>query len=75
MDGAQAAGEDQWAQVIDAEIARKVTEWVLPCLLCPCCFTVTFAVPPPGAHSVSVSYGSLLNAAAVLLISYVYVPP
>jgi len=29
LDGAEAA-EPRWAQVIDAEIARKVTEWLLP---------------------------------------------
>ena len=38
-----------------------------PGLLCPCCGTVTFAEPPPGAHAGSVSYGPVLNAAAVLL--------
>jgi Transposase IS66 family len=75
LDGAQAAGENQWAQVIDAEIVRTVTEWALPGLLCPCCGTVTFAAPPPGAHAGSVSYGPVLNAAAVLLTAYGNVPP
>ena len=42
---------------------------------CPCCGTVTFAGPPPGAHAGSVSYGPFLNAAAVLLIAYGNVPP
>ena len=42
------AVEPRWAQVIDVEFARKVTEWALPGLLCPCCGTVTFAEPPPG---------------------------
>jgi hypothetical protein len=50
MDGAEVAGS-RWAQVIDVEIVRKVTEWALPGLLCPCCGTVTFAEPPPGAHA------------------------
>jgi len=61
--------------VIDVEIARKVTEWTLPGLACPCCGTVTFAAPPPGAHTGSVSYGPVLNAAAVLLTAYGNVPP
>ena len=65
LDGA-AAVAGRWAQVIDAEIIRKVTEWALPGLECPCCGTVTFAAPPPGAHAGSVSYGPVLNAAAVL---------
>jgi len=65
----------RWAQVIDAEIVRKVTEWLLPGLLCPCCGTVTFAEPPPGAHAGAVSYGPVLNAAAVLMTAYGNVPP
>ena len=72
--GAEAAGP-RWAQVIDVEVARKVTEWLLPGLACPCCGTVTFAAPPPGAHAGAVSYGPVLNAAAVLLTCYGNVPP
>jgi transposase len=52
-----------------------VTEWLLPGLSCPCCDEVTFAVPPPGLHAGSVSYGPGLNAAAVLLTAYGNVPP
>jgi hypothetical protein len=74
LDGAEAAGS-RWAQVIDAEIIRKVTEWLLPGLMCPCCGTVTFAEPPAGAHQGAVSYGPVLNAAAVLLSCYGNVPP
>jgi transposase len=74
LDSAEAA-EPRWAQVIDVAIARVVTEWALPGLLCPCCGTVTFAAPPPGAHAGSVSYGPVLNAAAVLLTAYGNVPP
>ena len=58
--------EPRWAQVIDAEIVRKVTEWLLPGLACPCCGTVTFAAAPPGAHPGAVSYGPVLNAAVIL---------
>jgi transposase len=74
LDGADAV-EPRWAQVIDVEILRKVTEWALPGLLCPCCGAVTFAEPPAGAHQGSVSYGPVLNAAAVLLSCYGNVPP
>ena len=74
LDGAEAV-EPRWAQVIDAEIIRKVTEWLLPGLACPCCGTVTFAEPPTGAHAGAVSYGPVLNAAAVLLSCYGNVPP
>jgi hypothetical protein len=74
LDGAETV-EPRWAQVVDVEFARKVTEWALPGLCCPCCGAVTFAGPPPGAHQGSVSYGSALNAAAVLLSCYGNVPP
>ena len=47
LDGAEAVGS-RWAQVIDVEFIRKVTEWALPGLSCPCCGAVTFAEPPPG---------------------------
>jgi transposase len=57
------------------EVIRKATEWALPGLECPCCGTVTFAEPPPGAHAGSVSYGAVLNAAAVVLTAYGNVPP
>ena len=57
------------------EVIRTVTEWALPGLACPCCGTVTFAGPPPGAHAGSVSYGPVLNAAAVVLTGYGNVPP
>jgi transposase IS66 family protein len=72
--GTEAAGP-RWAQVIDVEVARKVTEWALPGRACSCCGTVTFAAPPPGVHAGSVSYGPVLNAAAVLLSCYGNVPP
>ncbi len=53
---------------------RKATKWLLPGRMCPCCGTVTFAEAPPGAHAGSVSYGPVLNAAAVLLACYGNVP-
>ena len=73
LDGAEGV-DPRWAQVVDVEILRKVTEWLLPGLACPCCGTVTFAEPPPGLHAGSVSYGPVLNAAAVLLSAYGNVP-
>ena len=36
---------------------------------------MTFADPPPGLHAGAVSYGPVLNAAAVLLACYGNVPP
>jgi hypothetical protein len=73
LDGAVAV-EPRWAQVIDVEILRKVTEWLLPGLACGGCGTVTFAAPPPGLHAGAVCYGPVLNAAAVLLSCYGNVP-
>jgi transposase len=73
VDGTQAAGL-RWAQVIDVEVIRKATEWALPGLEYPCCATVTLAEQPPGAYPGSVSYGPVLNAAAVVLTVYGNVP-
>lgn len=73
LDGAVPA-EPRWAQVIDVEILRKVTEVLLPGLACGGCGTVTHAPPPPGFHAGSVAYGPVLNAAAVLLSCYGNVP-
>jgi Transposase IS66 family len=66
--------EPRWAQVIDIEILRKVTEVLLPGLACGDCGTVTYAAPPPGFHPGSVSYGPVLNGAAVLLSCFGNVP-
>jgi hypothetical protein len=74
LDGAETV-DPRWAQVTDVEFLRKVTEWTLPGLSCACCGTVTFAGPPAGAHQGSVSYGPVLNTAAVLLSCYGNVPP
>jgi hypothetical protein len=66
--------EPRWAQVIDVEVIRKVTEYLLPGLSYLGCGTVTFAEPPPGLHAGAVCYGPVLNAAAVLLSAYGNVP-
>ena len=73
LDGADGV-EPRWAQVIDIEILRKVTEVLLPGLACGDCGTVTYAAAPPGFHPGSVSYGPVLNAAAVLLSCFGNVP-
>jgi transposase len=73
LDGAGAV-TPRWAQVIDIEIIREVTEVLLPGLSCGECGTVTWAEPPPGFHQGSVSYGPVLNAAAVLLSCFGNVP-
>ena len=72
--GSADAVDPRWAQVIDVQILRKSAEWLLPGLACGCCGTVTFAGPPPGLHAGAVSYGPVLNAAAVLLSCYGNVP-
>jgi hypothetical protein len=69
-----APAEPRWAQVIDIEILRKVTEVLLPGLACGGCGTITHAAPPPGFHPNSVAYGPVLNAAAVLLSCHGNVP-
>ena len=73
LGGAEAV-EPRWAQAIDVEVIRKVTEVLLPGLACGGCGTVTFADPPPGLHAGAVCYGPVLNAAAVLLSAYGNVP-
>ncbi len=62
-----------WAQVWDVEIRRRRVEYRLPRVRCACCGTVTAAQPPQGQAG-TVSYGPLLNAAAVLLGNYANVP-
>jgi hypothetical protein len=60
--GAPDAGSS-WAQVVDVDIAWKITEWLLPMLKCPCCGAVIAAAAPPGAYAGTVSYRPVLNAA------------
>ena len=74
LDGAAPAAEPRWAQSADVRIVREVAEFLLPGLVCPCCGEVTFAQAPPGLHAGAVSYGPVLNAAAVLLSCYGNVP-
>jgi hypothetical protein len=74
LDGAGPAAGPRWAQSVDVRILREVTEFLLPGRVCPCCGEVTYAQAPPGLHPGSVSYGPVLNAAAVLLSCYGNVP-
>ena len=62
-----------WAQVWDVEIVRRRVEYRLPRVRCACCGKVTAAEPPEGQAG-TVSYGRVLNAAAVLLGNYANVP-
>jgi transposase len=73
LDGADPVGA-RWAQVIDVEIVGKVIEYLLPGLACGGCGTTTFASPPPGLSQGCVTFGPVLNAAAVLLSCYGNVP-
>jgi transposase len=62
-----------WAQVWDIQIRRHRVEYRLPRVRCVCCGRVTAAQPPQGQAG-TVSYGPVLNAAAVLLGNYANVP-
>ena len=73
LDGATDAGTG-WAQVWDVRIVRFVTEYLLPKLACAGCGTVTTAAPPQGQAG-TVCYGTVLNAAAIVLAAYGNVPP
>jgi hypothetical protein len=73
LDGAPPA-DPGWAQLWDVRISRRVTEWLLPALACPCCGQVTAADAPPGLHAGTVCYGPGINTAAVLLSGYGNVP-
>ncbi len=70
-DGADAGSG--WAQVWDVEIKRHRVEYRLPRVRCACCGKVTAAEPPEGQAG-TVSYGRVVNAAAVLLGNYANVP-
>jgi hypothetical protein len=74
LDGVAGSG-GSWAQVWDVKIVRQVTEYLLPGRCCPCCGAVTTAAAPGGAQAGAVCYGPLLNAAAVVLTAFGYVPP
>ena len=68
LEGA-APAEPRWAQVIDIEILRKVTEVILPGLACAG-WAVDPADAPAGFHRAPSPTGPCSNAAAVLLSCY-----
>ena len=73
LDGAAPAGQ-RWAQSWDVQVVRTVAEWLLPGLACPCCGRSPSRPRRPACTPGSVSYGPVLNAAAVLLTAYGNVP-
>jgi hypothetical protein len=70
--GAADAGT-AWSQVWDVQIVRRRVEYLLPRRRCACT-AVTTACPPDGGQVNSVSYGPVLNSAAVGLTAFGNVP-
>jgi len=70
--GAADAGT-AWSQVWDVKVIRWRTEYLLPRRRCRC-GTTTTACPPDGGVVNSVSFGPVLNTAAVALTAFGNVP-
>jgi Transposase IS66 family len=70
--GAADAGTG-WSQIWDVKVVRWRTEYLLPRRRCGCATTTT-ACPPAGGVINGVSYGPVLNAAAVALTAFGNVP-
>lgn len=70
--GAADAGT-AWSQILDVKVIRWCTEYLLPRRHCSC-GTTTTACPPDGGVINGVSYGPVLNAAAVALTAFGNVP-
>lgn len=62
-----------WSQVWDVKVVRWRTEYVLPRRRCGC-GTTTSAVPPDGGLVNGISFGPVLNTAAVALTAFGNVP-
>jgi transposase len=62
-----------WSQAWDVKVIRWRTEYLLPMRRCSC-GTTTTARPPDGGVINGVSYGPVLNAAAVALTAFGNVP-
>jgi hypothetical protein len=62
-----------WSQIWDVKVIRWRTEYRLPRRRCSCATTTT-ACPPDGGVINGVSYGPVLNAAAVVLTAFGNVP-
>jgi len=72
LSGAQGAGL-AWSQIWDVKVVPWRTEFLLPQRKCVCCGKITTAVPPGGLVN-GISFGPVLNAAAVALTSFGNVP-
>lgn len=70
--GAADAGT-AWSQVWDVKIIRWRTEYLLPRRRCACATTTT-ACPPDGGIVNGISFGPVLNTAAVALTAFGNVP-
>jgi len=68
-----AAAGTAWSQVWDVKVIRWRTEYLLPRRHCAC-GTTTTACPPAGGQVNSVSFGPVLNTAAVALTAFGNVP-
>jgi transposase len=62
-----------WSQQWDVKVIPWRTEFLLPQRRCTCCGKTTTAVPPGGLVN-GISFGPVLNAAAVALTSFGNVP-
>jgi hypothetical protein len=72
LNDAQDAGT-AWSQIWDGKVVPWRTEFLLPRRRCACCGKTTTAVPPGGLVN-GISFGPVLNAAAVALASFGNVP-
>ncbi len=70
--GAADAGTG-WSQIWDVKVIRWRSEYLLPRRRCSCGMTTT-ACPPGGGQVNGVSYGPVLNTAAVALTAFGNVP-
>ena len=71
-DAAEDAGT-AWSQVWDVQVVRTRVEYLLPRRRCGC-GAATTACPPDGGVVNSVSFGPMLNTAAVVLTAFGNVP-
>jgi transposase len=72
LSGAPDAGL-AWSQIWDVKVVPWRTEFLLPQRKCVCCGKTTTAVPPGGLVN-GISFGPVLNAAAVALSGFGNVP-
>lgn len=70
--GAADAGT-AWSQIWDVKVIRWCTEYLLPRRRCGCT-TITTACPPDGGVINGISFGPVLNTAAVALTAFGNVP-